>query len=60
MTVLMPYAAMGAQEFVKSASKEAYEKAKSLLGTLEARWARDVEPRRTGTQLPGRIGTPLP
>ena len=60
MTVLMPYAAMGAQEFVKSAGKEAYEKAKSLLGTLKARWARDVEPRRTGTQLPDRIGTPLP
>src|SRR5829696_9226347 len=39
MTVLMPYAAMGAQEFVKSAGKEAYEKAKTLLGTLKARWA---------------------
>ena len=60
MTVLMPYAAIGAQEFVKSAGKEAYEKVKSLLGTLKARWASDVEPRRTGTQLPGRIGTPLP
>jgi|SRR5215203_3710524 len=43
MTVLMPYAAMGAQEFVKSAGKEAYEKAKSLIGTLKARWARDEE-----------------
>jgi hypothetical protein len=43
MTVLMPYAAMGAQEFVKSAGKEAYEKAKTLLGTLKARWAGDVE-----------------
>jgi predicted component of type VI protein secretion system len=43
MTVLMPYAAMGAQEFVKSAGKEAYEKAKSLLGTLKARWAGDKE-----------------
>jgi len=43
MTVLMPYAAMGAQEFVKSAGKEAYEKAKSLLGTLKARWAGDEE-----------------
>src|SRR5215217_3506620 len=41
MTVLMPYAAMGAQEFVKSAGKEAYEKAKTLLGTLKARWAGD-------------------
>ena len=43
MTVLMPYAAMGAQEFVKSAGKEAYEKAKSLLRTLKARWAGDEE-----------------
>jgi hypothetical protein len=43
MTVLMPYAAMGAQEFVKSAGKEAYEKAKNLLGTLKARWAGDEE-----------------
>jgi hypothetical protein len=43
MTVLMPYVAMGAQEFAKSAGKEAYEKAKSLLGTLKARWAGDEE-----------------
>jgi hypothetical protein len=43
MSVLMPYAAMGAQEFAKSAGKEAYEKAKSLLGTLKARWAGDEE-----------------
>src|SRR5215213_1286401 len=43
MTVLMPYAAMGAQEFVKSAGKEAYEKVKSLLGTLKTRWAGDEE-----------------
>ena len=43
MTVLMPYAAMGAQEFAKSAGKEAYEKAKTLLGTLKARWAGDEE-----------------
>ena len=43
MTVLMPYAAMGAQEFAKSAGKEAYEKAKSLLGTLKARWTGDEE-----------------
>src|SRR5215213_1538018 len=43
ITVLMPYAAMGAQEFAKSAGKEAYEKAKTLLGTLKARWAGDEE-----------------
>ena len=43
MTVLMPYAAMGAQEFAKSAGKEAYEKAKTLLGTLKAKWAGDKE-----------------
>jgi hypothetical protein len=60
LMVLMPYAAIGAQEFVKSPGKEAYDKVKSLPGTLKARWTRAVEPRRTGTQLPGRIGTPLP
>ena len=43
MTVLMPYAALGAQEFVKSAGKDAYEKAKSLIATLKARWAGDEE-----------------
>jgi len=43
MTVLMPYAALGAQEFVKSAGKEAYEKAKSLMATLKARWAGNDE-----------------
>src|SRR5829696_3498792 len=43
MTVLMPYAAMGAQEFVKSAGKDAYEKAKSLMATLKARWAGNDE-----------------
>jgi hypothetical protein len=47
MTVLMPYATMGAQEFVKSVGKDAYEKAKSLLGTLKARWARDREATET-------------
>jgi len=43
MSVLMPYAAMGAQAFARSAGKDAYEKAKSLLGTLKARWAGDEE-----------------
>src|SRR4051812_39746308 len=47
MTVLMPYAVMGAQEFVKSAGKDAYEKAKSLIATLKARWTEDEE--ATGT-----------
>ena len=43
ITVLIPYAAMGAQEFVKSAGKDAYEKAKSLMATLKARGAEDEE-----------------
>jgi hypothetical protein len=47
MTVLMPYASMGAQEFVKSAGKSAYEKAQSLLGTLRARWSGDKEATET-------------
>jgi len=45
MTVLMPYAAKGAEEFAKSVGKDAYEKIKSLLGILKIRWAGDKEAR---------------
>jgi hypothetical protein len=41
--VLSPYLAKGAEEFIKAAGKDAYEKAKMLLGTLKARWAGDKE-----------------
>jgi hypothetical protein len=43
MTVLIPYAAKGAEEFSKSVGKDAYEKVKSLLSILKTRWAGDKE-----------------
>lgn len=47
VAVLVPYVAVGAGEFAKSAGQGAYEKAKALFGTLRARWAGDEE--ATGT-----------
>ena len=47
MTVLMPYATMAAHEFVKSAGKDAYQKAKSLIATLKTRWAGNEEATET-------------
>lgn len=43
VAVLAPYVALGAQEFVKSAGQEAYEKAKGMITALKARWAKDEE-----------------
>jgi hypothetical protein len=43
MSVLMPYAAKGAEEFVRGVGRDAYEKAKGLFSTLRARWAGDKE-----------------
>ena len=43
VAVLAPYAAVGAQEFAKNVGKEAYEKAKTMLAALRAKWARDEE-----------------
>lgn len=43
MAVLMPYMTKGAEEFVKIAGKDAYEKARSFLSTLKARWIDDKE-----------------
>lgn len=43
MEVLVPYAAIGASEFVKTAGKDTYEKAKSLVETLKKRWSQDEE-----------------
>lgn len=43
MAVLMPYVTKGAEEFTRAAGQAAYEKAKSLLATLKARWAGDKE-----------------
>src|SRR5215213_11778022 len=47
MTVLMPYVTMGAQAFVRSAGSDAYEKVKSMFGTLKARWSGDEEATET-------------
>src|SRR5215212_6213088 len=43
MSVLMPYAIKGAEEFAKSAGVDAYEKVKGLFGVLKARWSGDRE-----------------
>jgi hypothetical protein len=43
VAVLAPYAAVGAQEFARNVGKEAYEKAKTMLAALRAKWARDEE-----------------
>src|SRR5215211_3478224 len=47
ISVLMPYATVGAQAFVKSAGSDAYQKVKSMLGTLRARWSGDAEAKET-------------
>lgn len=43
MTVLLTYAAFGAEEFARSVGRDTYEKAKGLVGILKARWAGDKE-----------------
>jgi hypothetical protein len=43
VAVLAPYVAVGAQEFVRNAGKDAYEKAKTMLATLRAKWTGDEE-----------------
>ena len=43
VAVLAPYAAMGAQEFARNVGKEAYEKAKTMLAALRAKWTGDQE-----------------
>jgi hypothetical protein len=47
MSVLMPYAATGVNEFAKSAGRSAYQKATELFGTLKTRWAGDKEATET-------------
>jgi hypothetical protein len=37
VAVLAPYVAVGAQEFVRNAGKDAYEKAKTMLAALRAK-----------------------
>jgi hypothetical protein len=41
VSVLAPYVVLGAQEFVKKAGQEAYDKAKTMFAALRSRWAGD-------------------
>ena len=43
VAVLAPYVAVGAQEFARNVGKEAYEKAKTMLAALKAKWTGDEE-----------------
>src|ERR671913_1179729 len=43
VAVLAPYVAVGAQEFARNAGKDAYEKAKTMLAALRAKWTGDEE-----------------
>src|SRR5215207_2402910 len=43
VAVLAPYVAVGAQEFVRNAGKDAYEKAKTMFAALRAKWTGDEE-----------------
>ncbi len=43
VAVLAPYVAVGAQEFVRNAGKDAYEKAKTMLASLKDKWSGDEE-----------------
>lgn len=42
-SILAPYVAKGAEEFIKAVGKDAYEKTKNLFTTLKARWAGNEE-----------------
>src|ERR687897_1910371 len=43
VSVLAPYVVVGAQEFARNVGKEAYEKAKTMLASLKAKWSGDEE-----------------
>lgn len=43
VAVLAPYVVVGAQEFSRNVGKEAYEKARTMLAALRAKWAGDEE-----------------
>lgn len=43
VTVLATSVSMGAQEFAKSAGKEAYEKVKAMFAAIRVRWSGDEE-----------------
>jgi hypothetical protein len=43
VSVLAPYVVVGAEEFVRNAGKDAYEKAKTMFAALRAKWTGDEE-----------------
>jgi hypothetical protein len=43
VAVLAPYVTVAAQEFVRNAGKDAYEKAKTMFAALKAKWTGDEE-----------------
>lgn len=43
VAILLPFVSKGAEEFASKVGDAAYEKAKSLLGTLKQKWAGDKE-----------------
>jgi hypothetical protein len=47
MGVLVPYIKKGAEEFISSAGKDAFEKSKAILETLKRKWSGDKEATET-------------
>jgi len=43
VAVLAPYVVVGAQEFARNVGKDAYEKARTMLAALRAKWTGDEE-----------------
>jgi hypothetical protein len=43
MTVITPFVKKGAEEFIASAGKDAYEKAKTIFNRLKERWTGDED-----------------
>lgn len=54
VAVLAPYVAVGTQEFVRNAGKDAYEKAKTMLASLKAKWSGDEEATDALTRFEGK------
>jgi hypothetical protein len=62
ISILVPYVAKGAEEFIKTAGKDGYEKTKALFATLKARWEGNDEANSTLANFeknPERHGQPL-
>ena len=62
ISVLAPYVTKGAEEFIKTAGKDGYEKTKALFTSLKARWQGNDEAKSTLENFeknPERHGPPL-